>query len=84
MKNKILIQLIVPDIDECYDLFIPVNMRIGEVIVLIEKIITELTNGMYISGQNKTFYNCLNSEKYKLNDLVRKTDIRNGTKLLLA
>ena len=31
MKNKVLIQLIVPDIEEKFDLFIPINKKIGTI-----------------------------------------------------
>ena len=47
MKNKVLIELIVPEIDEKFDLFIPVNKRIGNLIVLLNKSVSELTNGAY-------------------------------------
>ena len=30
MKNKVLVKLIVPDIDETYDIFLPINKKIGE------------------------------------------------------
>ena len=33
MKNKVLIELIVPEIDEKYNLYIPINKRIGNIIV---------------------------------------------------
>ena len=36
MKNKVLIQLIVPDIEEKFDLFIPINKKIGTVKNLID------------------------------------------------
>ena len=44
MNNKVLIQLIVPEIEEKYDLFIPINRRVGTVINLISKAIFELNN----------------------------------------
>ena len=44
MKNKVLVELIVPQIDEKYNVYIPINKKIGNVIVLLNKAISELTN----------------------------------------
>ena len=83
MKNKVLIELIVPDIDEKYNSYIPINKKVGNVIVLLDKAVKELTNGIY-NGSNKTcLYNRLTGEKYLTNTLVRETNIRNGTSLIL-
>lgn len=83
MKNKVLVELIVPQIDQSFNLYIPINKKIGNVIVLISKAITDLTNGVYI-GSNKTFlYDSVTGDKYNINDLVIKTNIRNGSVLVL-
>lgn len=47
MKNKILVEVVVPDIDEVYNIYIPINKKIGNIIVLLNKAIKELTNGIY-------------------------------------
>ncbi len=83
MKNKVLIELIVPDIDEKFNLYIPINKRIGNIVVLLNKAVKELTNGLY-DGNNKTIlYNKVTNERYAVNSLVRETNIRNGTVLIL-
>lgn len=83
MKNKVLVQISVPEINENYDIFLPVNRTIGNVINLICHSIFELSNGSY-NGTNKTFlYNSITGEKYSPEVLIRKTDIKNGTKLIL-
>ena len=83
MKNKVLIELIVPEIDEKYDVYIPVNKKIGNVIVLLNKAITDLTNGIYVGNNTTCIYNRISGLKYNVNDLIRDTDIRNGTSLVL-
>ena len=83
MKNKVLIELIVPEIDEKFDLFIPVNKRIGNLIVLLNKSVSELTNGAYIGTNKSLLYNKITGERYNINDLVRNTNIRQGTMLVL-
>ena len=41
-ENKINIELIVPSIGEKYSVFIPVNKTIGEVIVILNKLLNEI------------------------------------------
>ena len=83
MKNKFLIQLVVPDIDEKFDLFIPINKRIGNIIVLLNKSVNEITNGAYVGTTETSLYNKITGVKYDINDLVRNTDIKHGTTLIL-
>lgn len=83
MKNKVLIHLIVPEIDEKYNLYIPINKKVGNVIVLLNRAVKEFSNGNY-QGTSKTgIYNSITGEKYSINVLIRETDIRNGTSLVI-
>jgi len=84
MKNKVLVQLIVPYLESKYDLFIPINKRIGNVIELLCKMLNEITNGLYNeNSDDKKLYNAVTGEMYNIQDLVRKTNIRNGSKIVL-
>ena len=83
MKNKILVELIVPELDEKFNLFIPINKKIGNIIVLLNKSVKELTNGAYDGTNTTALYSKATGEKYSINVLVRETDIRNGTSLIL-
>lgn len=84
MKNKILIQLIVPELEEKYDVFIPVNRRIGSIVEILNKTLYEITSGIYnIENSDRLLYNSKTGEKYNAQDLVRNTNIRNGTKIVL-
>ena len=83
MKNKVLVELVVPDIDEVYNIFLPVNRRIGNIIELLSKAIYELSNGVFSENTKSNLYNSLTGEKYPLNSLLRETDIRNGSRIVL-
>lgn len=83
MKNKVLIKLIIPELNTSYDLFIPVNEIIWKVNKLILKAISDLTNGS-INAQGE--YLLLNKDTgriYHNNDIIINTEIRNGTELVL-
>ena len=83
MKNKVLIEVIVPEIDEKYNLYIPINKKIGNIIALLDKAVKEITNGVYVGSNKTALYNRLTGEKYSINTLIRETNIRNGTSLIL-
>lgn len=83
MENKILIILNVPELDETYDMMIPTSRKIGNLIELISKFLTEITDGKYKVDIHKNLYNKENGQRYNNNALVIDTDIRNGTRLIL-
>lgn len=82
MKNKVLIELIVPCLDEVYDIYVPINKRVGSVIEFINKSLVDITNGIYTISSNRFLYN-QKGEKYDTNMLIRNTDIRNGSRVVL-
>lgn len=83
MKNKVLVELVVPEIESVYNVYLPINKRIGSIITLLNKTVGEFTNGCYIGSEATSLYNRDNGTKYNPNDLLYNTDIRNGTTLIL-
>jgi len=83
MKNKVLIELIVPEIDERYNLYIPINKKVGNVIVLLNRAVKEFSNGNFQGTEKTSIYNFTTGEKYSVNVLIRETDIRNGSTIIL-
>ena len=83
MKNKVLIKIIVPEIDEKFDIFIPVNELIWKIKKLIIKSINDLTNNSLYMCDNCFLINKLTSQVYSNNEFVINTDIRNATELIL-
>lgn len=83
MDNKVLIKLFVPEIDDCFDIFIPVN----EVIWKIKKMIVKCVNdvdGVNLDMNKDYLLVSKNEGKiYKNNELIIDTDIRNTCELLL-
>ena len=83
MNNKVLVEILVPEIEEKYTVFLPINKRIGNILVLITRAINDLSNGNYEITDYNALYNRVTGEKYNLNLILRETDIRNGTELVL-
>lgn len=83
MNNKVLVNLFVPEIGNNYDIYLPVNKKIGNIIVLLNKAVNELTGGSYKLDNSNLLYNIETKKIYESDILLANTDIRNGTKLLL-
>lgn len=83
MNNKVIVKLIVPEIDEQYELYLPINKKIGNIINLLNEAIHELTNGEYELSKSNQLYNYYTKEKYMSDVLLFNTNIRNGTCLIL-
>ena len=45
MKNKVLVELVVPTIESTFDIYLPINKRIGNKITLLNKTVSELSEG---------------------------------------
>ena len=83
MNNKVLIKLIIPEFDDSYDLFIPVNEVVWKLKKLILKSIQDLSGLSINTTIEYVLINKDNSRIYNNNEIVINTDIRNGTELIL-
>lgn len=83
MKNKVLIKLIIPELDTNFDVFIPVNEVIWKIKQLLIKSINEMANVPLNTDINYVLLNKSNSRIYSNNEIVINTDIRNGTEIIL-
>lgn len=81
MNNKILINLYVPTVEKEYTVFIPVGKTIGAIKTYICDIVSELSEQELI---NKMYlYDKESKHKYDDEQLLKDTEIKNGTKLIL-
>lgn len=83
IDSKVLVKLDVPEIDQTFDIYLPVNKKMGNIINLLNKAVNELTNGIYPLADTNKLYNKDTKEIYEPDVLLAYTDIRNGTRLFL-
>ena len=76
-KNKILVELSIPSIEKTYDLYIPINKKIGTVKGLIEQSLVELTDRAYEIREDTNFFSKETGEIYNVNSTVVDTDLEN-------
>ena len=82
MDNKINVLLIVPSIGERYNIFIPVNKTIGEVILILNNTINDMT-GYFPIVNNLSIFDVINNKIYESNVDVKSAGIKNGAILAL-
>ena len=78
-KNKILICLYIPLIEKKYDLYIPINKKVGTIKNLIEEGLLEITENDYVISPETNFYS-----KDTVNQTVKDTDLKNGSRIILV
>ncbi len=83
MNNKILVELEIPLIETKYDMFIPINKKIGTIKSLVENSLMELTDNAYSPRQDTNFYSKETGDIYDVNRTVRETDLKNGSRIIL-
>ena len=83
MNNKILIGLSIPLIEKNYDVYIPINKKIGTIKRLIEEGLIELTDNSYVIKEDSNFYSKETGQIYDVNKSVRETDLKNGSRIIL-
>lgn len=83
MNTKVLVEVYVPELDIKYNLFIPANKKIGNVILNLVKAIHELSQGAYPIGVNHALMNSDTCLIYDMNMNLKEAVILNGTKLIL-
>lgn len=81
--DKVLVKLYVPMIEKTYDVWLPVNKKIYNVISLLTKAINELNNGNYAPSKMPMLYDKLTAERYQLDVSIKEMNIRNGTEIIL-
>ena len=79
LENKVLITVYVLSLGETYELFIPVNEKVGNISKLLNTTLFDSIN----FSKNYILLNIETGVVYNNNVLVRDTDINNDTKLML-
>lgn len=81
--DKILVQIKVPIMNRSYDMFIPAISPMYEVLELIKKAVSEISDGQFVPGVNTVLCYQENGEIVNINKFVCELNVTNGTKLVL-
>lgn len=81
--NKALVEICIPAIGECFDIFVPVDIPIKDLTKVIASGVMEITNGRYVSMEQE--YLCLKEPSGLLNPALTLQDygLKDGIQLYL-
>lgn len=81
--NKILVLVYFPLLEQEYDIYIPINKKIGTIKKTIINSIYELSEGNIKNPEKLKLYDKDSTMVYDNNIMVKNSGIKNGTKLIL-
>ena len=81
--NKILVIVYVPVIDEKYDIFIPINKKIGTIKKVLISTISELSETDLTIFENMKLYDKVSGSILDNNIYVNASELENGSELIL-
>ena len=82
MNFRVYITLEIPILDKKYEMLVPIDRRIHDVITLLKKHIPEL-NENYYKNKLPSLYNKSSGEIYDMNLIIKDSNIKMGTRLIL-
>lgn len=82
-NNKILLEVYIPSIEKEYDIYVPVNKKIGTVKKLVEDGLLDLTDNVYIINNDINLYSKDTGIMYDVNTKLIDTDLKNGSRVIL-
>lgn len=83
MKNKVLVTVYVPSIDEEYEIYIPANETVKKVLELLIKSIYELSDSNLSQEEKHYILDPDTSITYTNDQIIRDTNIKNSKKIIL-
>ena len=81
--DKVLVEVFVPLLNRSYDIFISLQSPMYEVLSLIKKAVSELSDGRFVANANTIICYRESGDIININLSVFELGICNGTKLML-
>lgn len=81
--NKLLISIEVPSIEQTFDLFIPINKKMGTIKKYVLDGIKNLS-GNILEDKNYMFFDIDTGTKYGNNIYVKDSGIKNGARIMMV
>lgn len=82
MDFRVYVTVEVPILDTSYELLVPIDRRIHDLIELLRENIKELRENYY-NNKIPNIFNKSNGELYDMNLIIKDSDIKTGTRLIL-
>ena len=83
MNNKALVEISVPAAAKKYDVYIPLDTKMFEVVRMVATALSDLSEGNYKATDDAILCNADTGIIYNVNMEVGELGIKNGTRLML-
>ena len=81
--DKVLIDIFLPAINRSFEVYIPLDSKFYEITPLVSKMLSELSNGLFISGDDSILNERKTGNILNINMSARQLNIKNGDNLML-
>jgi len=81
--DKVLVEVFVPALGQSFDVFIPLQSPMSQVLELLKKAVTELSDGRFRADESTILCNRADGAIININLSVYELQIQNGSKLML-
>ena len=81
--KKVLVSIYVLKLDKTYDVKLPINLPMKDVLELIQGAIKQM-NDAYEINNNAKLYEALSGNLLNVNNIVKFSGVKNGEKLMLV
>ena len=83
MDNKALVEISVPAAGSSYDVYIPLDIRMSEVLKLVSGLLSELSSGKYKATADAVLCDAESGIIFNGNREAAELGIKNGSRLML-
>lgn len=81
--NKVLVEIFLPAAAESYDVYIPLDSQMSEVLTLVSSLLSDLSGGKYKATPDAVLCDAESGIIFNINMAVAELGIQNGSKLML-
>lgn len=81
--DKVLIDVFVPVLGRTFEIFIPLQSPMYEVLELIKKAVSDLSDGLFVADENTAICHQEDGTIININLSVFELNIKNGSRLML-
>jgi hypothetical protein len=81
--KKILVNVFVPLIDDSFDIKLPINLEMNDVMSLIQDAIVDLSDKSYVVNPNAVLYDKNTGLLINTNNIVKFSGLKNGSSVML-
>ena len=83
MNNKVLVEISVPAAGQKYDVYIPLESKMNEVVKMVATALSDLSDGKYKATEEAILCDADTGNIFDINMEVAELGIKNGSRLML-